>query len=181
MGALRACDAVGRRVNGERDAGAAPDEVNARFEVLLRVRERADSGAGGRDVAGEVLATDLAGGVAVLGGGQAWPVEVEERGQGAVGEGRPRAVGVDVGGDALRDVVVAEPPAGVLVSTRALSLEVRARDLVNRPPRSFSSSGRPTGAALRGEAAEGGGAATHQGVRGPLLPGQERVRVPTVG
>ena len=80
-------------------------EVHARLEIHLRVRERVEPGIGGRDVAGEVLATDLAGGVAVLGGEQAWPVEVQERRQGALRET------VDVGGEALRDVVVTEPPA----------------------------------------------------------------------
>ena len=65
----------------------------------------------GLDVPGEVLAPDLAAGVAVLGGEQAGPVEVEERRKGALGEGRPRAVGVDIGGEAAGGCGRAEPPA----------------------------------------------------------------------
>ena len=98
-------------------------EVDPGLEEALGVGQRAEPVVGGHDVAGEVLAPDPAVAVAVLRGEQAGAVEVEERRQGALGEA------VDLGREAPRDVVVAEPPAdhvGVLASsTSALSLEFR--------------------------------------------------------
>ena len=59
---------------------------------------RSEPGVGRHDLAGEVLAPDPAVAVDVLGGEQAWPVEVEERRQGGLGEA------VDVVGEAPRDI-----------------------------------------------------------------------------
>ena len=80
-------------------------EAESGLEEPLGVGERPEPGIGRHDVAREVLAPDAAVAVAVLRGEQAGPVEVEERRQGALGEA------VDVGSEAPRDMVVAEPSA----------------------------------------------------------------------
>ena len=75
------------------------------FEEVLGVGQAAEFGVGRHDVLGEVLLPNPAPVVPVLGGEQAWAVEVEEGRQGGLREA------VDLGREAPRDVVVAEPLA----------------------------------------------------------------------
>ena len=113
---------VGLRVGRSGEQGKA----EARLEEPLGAGDRAEPGVGRHEVAGEVLAPDPAVAVAVLGGEQAGPVEVEERGQRALGEA------VDLGREALRDVVVAEPFAdhvGVLALDERVVVEMTGAGL----------------------------------------------------
>ena len=85
--------------------GVEQVEAEAGLEVPLGAGHRSQPDVGRHDVAGQILGPDSAVAVAVLGGEQAGPVEVEERRQGGVGEA------IDVVGEAPRDMVVAEPLA----------------------------------------------------------------------
>ena len=101
-------------------------EVDPGLEEPVGAGERAEPGVGRHDVCGEMLAPDLAVGIAVLGGEQAGAVEIEERRQGGLGEGRPDGR-ADLGREALRDVVVAEPAAdhvGVLAFSEGIVVGV---------------------------------------------------------
>ena len=138
-GTARGLDAAcGQQVGLRGRDGVKLGEVDAGLEVPLRPVERAEVGMGRHDVAGEVLAPNLAVGVALLGGEQAGPVEVEERRQDAQGEA------VDGVGAALPDKgrgrTKRRTTWAFSPSTSALSSEVRARDLVKRSTRSSSTS-----------------------------------------
>ena len=85
--------------------GVEQGEAHAGLEEAFGVGHRPQAGVGGHEVAGRMLASEPAPFVAPPGGEQAGAVEVEERRQRAQGEA------VDLGGEAPRDVVVAEPAA----------------------------------------------------------------------
>ena len=95
---------VGLRVGD----GVEPVERQAGLQMGVRIVERLERLVGRGDALARIAAPDLACRVAVLDREQAGAVVVEERREHALGEGRPQAVGVDPGGVALRDVVVAE-------------------------------------------------------------------------